>query len=76
MSEIATEQEVDPYKGRYLGRTKTQKEREKSIRDAEREHWVATLSRLGDGRHNRAATKEERLAFRKAAAMIMQNREA
>ena len=67
--------DTSAYEGRLLGRTKAQKEREVAVRDDERGHWVARLSRLGDGRQNRKASKEAREAYRHAAAMIAQNRE-
>lgn len=63
------------YSNRLIGRTKVQKTKEAEIRDLERGYWVAKLTRLGDGRANRHASKEERAAFRRAAAMIQQNAE-
>jgi len=67
--------DVEQYGDRLIGRTKAQKEREARIRDNEREYWIRKFTRLGDGRANRTAPKEERQAFRKAAALIAQNQD-
>lgn len=72
---VTPEETADPYAGRYLGRTKAQKEREVTIRDAERSHWISVFSRLGDGRLNRKIPKDQREVYRKVSAMISQNRE-